>query len=232
MGGGCTGFAMRRIDHRADSQGVEIMSADRIEALSRSLADGTSRRSLLRLVGVGTVGTVVGAKGLNEVLAKKKGDNHPLANIPVQGTTPEDIVAFTGEVDVKKFVARNDQLFALATLTGTLEKNGKDKKVKRSASFLVEDVAVSGASGSEVTAQQTECEVLHLELGPINLNLLGLELTIEGEGGVPIIVDITADPSGGLLGQLLCSLAGLLDGGPLNQIARLLTRILRILQGL
>ena len=206
------------------------MSSDRIEVLSRSLADGTSRRSLLRLVGVGTVGAVVGAKGLNEALAKKKGDNHPLANIAVVGVDDGGNEVFTGEIDVKKFVASDGQLFALATLTGTLENNGKVKKVKRGVRLPVEDVTVSGASDSAVTAQQTECGLLHLEFGPINLNLLGLVLTIEG--GVPIIVDITADPSGGLLGQLLCSLAGLLDGGPLNQIARLLTRILRILQGL
>src|SRR5829696_8296691 len=165
MVGGYIGFAMECMDHCADPQGVEIMSSDRIEVLSRSLADGTSRRSLLRLVGVGTVGAVVGAKGLNEALAKKKGDNHPLANIAVVGVDDGGNEVFTGEIDVKKFVASDGQLFALATLTGTLENNGKVKKVKRGVRLPVEDVTVSGASDSAVTAQQTECGLLHLEFG-------------------------------------------------------------------
>ncbi len=46
------------------------MSQDRIEALSRSLADSTSRRSLLKVLGVGAAGAAVTAAGLNEALAK------------------------------------------------------------------------------------------------------------------------------------------------------------------
>ena len=48
------------------------MSSDRIDALSRSLAEGTSRRRLLTVLGVGAVGTLVPAVGLNEVTAKNK----------------------------------------------------------------------------------------------------------------------------------------------------------------
>lgn len=45
-----------------------------------------------------------------------------------------------------------------------------------------------------------------------------------------INLEITAQQGGGLLGDLLCSLADLLSGpAPLNPIARLLTNILRIL---
>jgi hypothetical protein len=68
-------------------------------------------------------------------------------------------------------------------------------------------------------------------LGPISLNLLGLNVQIGGgpDGLDPIAVIITADPTGGLLGQLLC---GLLGGGPLAQIVGLLNQILEILQGL
>jgi hypothetical protein len=40
-------------------------------------------------------------------------------------------------------------------------------------------------------------------------------------------LDITAIPGGGLLGDLLCALSGLLSGGgPLNQIINLLNQIL------
>jgi hypothetical protein len=47
------------------------------------------------------------------------------------------------------------------------------------------------------------CTVLDLVLGPLDLNLLGLMIHLDR-----IRLTITADPSGGILGSLLCSLAG------------------------
>jgi hypothetical protein len=62
-----------------------------------------------------------------------------------------------------------------------------------------------------------ECSVLHLELAPIDLDLLGLHVDTSA-----ICLDITALEGGGLLGDLLCSLAGG-DGllGLLNPAQRL-----------
>jgi hypothetical protein len=47
------------------------------------------------------------------------------------------------------------------------------------------------------------CTVLDLVLGPLDLNLLGLMVHLNRTE-----LRITADPNGGLLGSLLCSLAG------------------------
>src|SRR4051794_39572796 len=47
------------------------------------------------------------------------------------------------------------------------------------------------------------CTVLDLPLGPLDLNLLCLMVHLDATQ-----VRITADPAGGLLGSLLCSLAG------------------------
>jgi len=47
------------------------------------------------------------------------------------------------------------------------------------------------------------CSVLDLELAPISLRLLGLHVDTS-----PICLEIDAIPSGGLLGQLLCGIAG------------------------
>jgi hypothetical protein len=58
--------------------------------------------------------------------------------------------------------------------------------------------------------------------GPLHLELLGLVVDLNR-----VVLTITADPSGGLLGELLCSLAG---GGSLQQIVDLLNQILAILQ--
>ena len=61
------------------------------------------------------------------------------------------------------------------------------------------------------------CPILDLSLGPIDLNLLGLRVETS-----PICLEITAYDGGGLLGDLLCSVAGLLQGGmPLADVLAL-----------
>jgi hypothetical protein len=58
-------------------------------------------------------------------------------------------------------------------------------------------------------ASQTSCQVLHLVLGPLHLNLLGLEVDLYAKTkSEPVIVTINGQPDKGLLGQLLCGLAG------------------------
>jgi len=58
-------------------------------------------------------------------------------------------------------------------------------------------------------AAQASCQVLKLVLGPLHLNLLGLVVDLYGATpSSPVVVTITAIPSEGLLGQLLCGLAG------------------------
>jgi hypothetical protein len=52
------------------------------------------------------------------------------------------------------------------------------------------------------------CRVLDLTLGPLNLDLLGLNVDLYGlKPTDPVVVTITADPNGGALGKLFCSLA-------------------------
>jgi hypothetical protein len=70
------------------------------------------------------------------------------------------------------------------------------------------------------------CPILHLAIGAINLNLLGLTITIS-----PITIDIVAvSVPGNLLGNLLCAIANLLNSGTLatilNQLITLLNQLL------
>ena len=53
----------------------------------------------------------------------------------------------------------------------------------------------------QIQAQQGPCQILDLVLGPLHLNLLGLIVDLN-----QLHLQITADPNGGLLGSLLCSL--------------------------
>jgi hypothetical protein len=72
---------------------------------------------------------------------------------------------------------------------------------------------------SAAQAQPQSCQVLKLVLGPLHLDLLGLVVDLYGKTHVnPVVVTINAVPSQGLLGQLLCGLAG---GGGINSLAGL-----------
>lgn len=53
------------------------------------------------------------------------------------------------------------------------------------------------------------CEILNLMLGPLHLDVLGLIIDVYGKNrNDPVQVLITANPAGGLLGQLLCGVGG------------------------
>ncbi len=76
------------------------------------------------------------------------------------------------------------------------------------------------------------CAILHLELGPLNLTLLGLNVVLDNCANGAITLDITAVTGrGNLLGNLLCELlgGGLINIGStlqgiLNQIIALLSQ--------
>ncbi|RIQ11795.1 hypothetical protein [Jiangella rhizosphaerae] len=80
---------------------------------------------------------------------------------------------------------------------------------------------------------QEPCPILHLELGPLDLNLLGLRVQLN-----QVVLDITAIPGpGNLLGNLLCAIAGLLDGVDLGStlgrlLQGLIDALIRLLEGL
>jgi hypothetical protein len=90
---------------------------------------------------------------------------------------------------------------------------------------------VNTSNGTEVASFANQplsadaaCTILHLTLGPLHLNLLGLVVTTN-----QIVLDITAvSGPGNLLGNLLCAVANLLNQSPLptSQIAALLNEIL------
>ena len=73
-----------------------------------------------------------------------------------------------------------------------------------------------------------DCAVLHLELAPIDLDLLGLHVDTSA-----ICLDLTAIEGGGLLGDMLCSLAGGDVGGLLGDLLDLdVGEVLSILERL
>jgi len=83
------------------------------------------------------------------------------------------------------------------------------------------------AVAGDVNALAT-CDVLNLVLGPLHLDLLGLVVDLN-----QVTLNITAEQApGNLLGNLLCSVAHLLNGpSPLGGLTALLNNILRVLGG-
>jgi hypothetical protein len=100
------------------------------------------------------------------------------------------------------------------------------------------DQALDQVTSNTVANQSTggiaaTCSVLSLSLGPVQLNLLGLEVVLDDCSNGPVTVDITAIPGGGLLGDLLCSLSDLLGGGGAQTaIQAVLWQIARLIGGL
>lgn len=139
---------------------------------------------------------------------------------------------FTGKFAIQRFIVRRHHAYAIGTLTGTLG----TRHVTRYGVML--PVSLTGSTGSSSSARtaQASCPVLHLVLGPVNLNLLGLQVTLGGgaTGQQPIVLDITAIPgAGNLLGNLLCDLTNALNQpGALGQLNSDLQQLTATLNGL
>ena len=122
--------------------------------------------------------------------------------------------AFTGTLNITSFVNQGGNLAAVGTLSGTLT----------DALGNVIGTVTNAPVTLPVTQATGSCQILHLVLGPLDLNLLGLMVHLN-----QVVLDITAQSGpGNLLGNLLCAVAHLLDGNaPAGGLAGLLNNILR-----
>jgi hypothetical protein len=119
--------------------------------------------------------------------------------VPVAGTVTNDAGAvvgtFIGRYTVNRVVNASGTPTAVGTVTGTVTntETGATTPVAQAISAPLQ------AEGS--------CQILDLTLGPLDLNLLGLVVHLDA-----VHLNITAvEGAGNLLGNLLCSVAGLLD---------------------
>jgi hypothetical protein len=149
--------------------------------------------------------------------------------VPITGTaTAVDgaVQTLTGTFTVQRFSRSHGQIFADGTVVGTLTSSaGAARTFVTQVSLPLElpstpTMVTTGA----VTALAT-CDILHLVLGPLHLNLLGLVIDLN-----QVVLDITAvSGAGNLLGNLLCAITGLLDGSSLANLTALLNGLLALL---
>ena len=125
---------------------------------------------------------------------------------------------FTGTYTIDRFISRGSRVLAVGTLKGRL----KNRRVNRDGVRI----PVTGFADQGV-AQSTQlvCRILTLTLGPLDLNVLGLRIQLN-----QVNLRITAIPGGGLLGDLLCGLANLLNPPALvgNDLAAVLNSLLAL----
>jgi hypothetical protein len=152
-------------------------------------------------------------------------DAGPLMKVDMNGVAKNG-KKFDGTFGIYKFVAKDGKLWAVGTVSGKLGK----RSVKRGNVMMPAQLTGDSTGAS---AAQAQCTVLHLVLGPLNLNLLGLKVTLGGglQANQPIVLDITAQQGGGLLGDLLCGLTNAL-GGQLGQIGTQLQNLASALNAL
>jgi hypothetical protein len=129
----------------------------------------------------------------------------------VRGATIQNISLhgddhFEGRLVGLKFLDFNEatnEVLTTGRVIGTVTQDGVTERVNMA---FTEWLPVSTGLNTFQNGGQ-ECPILFLDLGPIFLDLLGLQLDIS-----PITIELTAVRGpGNLLGNLLCALVGILD---------------------
>ena len=145
---------------------------------------------------------------------------------PVTGVAP-DGTQLNGTFQLRRFVERRGVLYAVGRLTGVLGTNVVNQSVQ---------LPVTGASNGTPEPEGLlqpdptpgACDILTLNLGPLDLDLLGLRVALDE---VNLLIEAIPG-AGNLLGNLLCGIAGLLDGGLGSGLGGLLADLLAAIANL
>ncbi len=152
----------------------------------------------------------------------------PVANTPagaltssISGTTADED-AVTGTFTPLKFSKKNGRVFVRGIINGVITEGEASRTFT-----VIRTMRVKSINGEPARARaaMAECEILDLVLAPLRLDLLGLVVNLQ-----QVDLNITAvSGPGNLLGNLLCAVVGLLDGGLQGLLGRLVNLLNRIL---
>ena len=155
----------------------------------------------------------VAAPAANAAPKAGTGNTQLVTAAPIDISVVQGAVSFVGQLTPTRFTTVDGQLALVGTLTGTATNTltGATETVNETITAVISGASAGGS-----------CQILELDLGPLFLDVLGLQIDLSR-----IQLDITAvRGAGNLLGNLLCSVAGLLDGPNDGGLARLLNRLL------
>ena len=160
--------------------------------------------------------------------------------VPISGKSTKGNKQFSGTYTIDRFIAKGNKLYSVGTMKGKVG----SKKVNKENVRVPANVANASAPGQARAAQVppvpplplpplpagNACPILALDLGPINLPILGL---VVRTNQIQLRIDAVQGP-GNLLGNLLCGITGLLNPGgalantPLGQLSQILNALLAL----
>jgi hypothetical protein len=171
---------------------------------------------LLAALGLAATGTGAAAAPQARTAAPPAAAAVPSA--PITGTFTDaagGAGSFVGSFTPTAFAARDGDVVATGTLTGTLTDS------TGATVGTVEETVTTPAAVAQAT-----CRILDLTLGPLHLDLLGLVVDLNQ---VHLVINAVSG-AGNLVGNLLCAIAGLLDPFPsADALAALLNLLLALL---
>jgi hypothetical protein len=157
--------------------------------------------------------------------------------VPLSGTSTNGKKQVTGTYTIDRFISKGGKIYSDGTFKG---KVGKKKVTKEHVRL---PATVANASGTAKASQipplplplpplpaGNACSILALDLGPINLNLLGL---VVRTNQIQLRIDAVQGP-GNLVGNLLCGITGILNPSgaiantPLGQLTQILNALLAL----
>ena len=188
-------------------------------------------------------------------IASAKNSDEGLS-IPVTGTFTDQaggIGKYAGTLNIQRFAVVSNRIHAVGTVSGTLTDSLGNVVATGLQTVSLPITLAGGQGGTQGSADRTSpaerkvtftkasytppaapaqalsCQILRLSIGAINLDLLGLTVSLN-----PVLLVISAVPgAGNLLGNLLCAIVNLLNGvGSLIQIVNLLNQLLALLGSL
>ena len=159
--------------------------------------------------------------------------------VPISGKSTKGNKQFSGTYTIERFIAKGNKLYSVGTLKGKL---GSKKVTKDNVRLPATVANASAPAAGQARASQVPplplpplpagnaCSILALDLGPINLPVLGLVIRTNQ---IQLRIDAVQGP-GNLLGNLLCGITGILNPSgalantPLGQLSQILNALLAL----
>jgi hypothetical protein len=157
--------------------------------------------------------------------------------VPISGKSTKGNKQFSGTYTIDRFISKGGKIYSVGTVKGKLGSKKVTKENVRVPATVANASAPAQAQASQVPPLPlpplpagNACSILSLDLGPINLNLLGL---VVRTNQIQLRIDAVQGP-GNLLGNLLCGITGILNPSgalantPLGQLAQILNALLAL----
>jgi hypothetical protein len=201
--------------------GLALVTAIAMTAMMLMLTGGSPASSAIGH------GAGAGSSSMTRIAHSPQG--HASSKIVGETAKGQPVTGYFTPMSVGK---HNGHLQVRGLVSGVIHKgNGVTRTFSATRTLRVSSMNGSTPGAARSGANKAAaCDILHLVLGPLDLNLLGLKVHLD-----KVVLDIVAQSGAGqLLGNLLCAVAHLLDnGGTLGQLLSKLSAILdQLLMGL